>query len=452
MNDYERALPNSAEAERAILGAVLLDNVLIDQAAAELSAEDFYVPSHRRIFLAMMALNDSRVEIDPILIGEELKKENVLEAVGGISFITNLTYGLPRSTNIAHFTRIVKGKSRLRQLKKLIAVIDAAIDEGEDEPDIILENAVESINKLRSDSVANQPTREYRDVAQSVTATFDKWAAGDSVAVPTQIPELDARLNYGGLAAGDLIVIAARTSFGKSALALQIALSSARAGRPVLIFSLEMAAERLFIRNLASTSEVPHYQISPRTFQFNAELSKRIRRAIPQVSSLPIYVDHKTRKLNRLVSAARNWHRSLQLEQKDKGLIIIDYTQLVDNKIDKRSRNDEVAGVSMESKGLAVELGIPLIGVSQLTRSPAKDDRRPELPDLRESGQLEQDADVVLFPWGEDGLKDTVERGMKLYCAKQRGGAVGWEIPIDFNGDKQWFFTEQMYRDAGYTS
>lgn len=445
---FERALPNSAEAERAILGAILLDNALIAQAVAELRPEDFYIPSHRRIFMAMVTLSEMRIEIDPVLIGEELRKENALEAVGGISFITNLTYGLPHSTNIAHYSKIVRDKSTLRKLIKAAHKITQLSVDEEDSTEEVLAQASDLIFKLSLESQieSKSTARDYREVGIVVSETFDRWQAGDSVSVPTQIPELDARLNYGGLASGDLVVIAARTSFGKSALALQIALSSARSGIPVLYFSLEMSAERLFIRNLASTSQVPHYKISPRTFQFNAGLANVVRASVPFVSKLPISVDHTTRKLRRLAVVAREWHRGLSPEQKKRALIITDYMQLVDNKLDRRSRNDEVAGISIELKSMATELGIPVVGVSQLTRSPAKDNRRPELSDLRESGQLEQDADLVIFPWSEDGLKDDQVRGMKLYCPKQRGGQVGWEIPIDFDGDKQWFFTEQMYQ------
>lgn len=450
--DLGRALPNSAEAERAILGAILLNNDLIAQAVSELSAGDFYTPSHRRIFTAMVVLMESRLEINPILIGEELKRENALEVVGGVGFITNLTHGLPFSKNIAHYAKVVRGKSMLRSLvKECNRITEEALAE-EDDPEIVLSRANEAILRLNTESQtgAKSTARDYKEVATVVVETFNRWQTGDSVAVPTQIPELDARLNYGGLASGDLVVIAARTSFGKSALALQIALSSARAGIPVLIFSLEMSAERLFIRNLASTSEVPHYKITPRTFQYHAGLADVVRASVPEVARLPISVDHTTRKLRKLSLVTREWHRGLSPEQKKRALMITDYMQLVDNKLDRRSRNDEVAGISIELKGTAVELGIPVIGVSQLTRSPAKDNRRPELSDLRESGQLEQDADLVIFPWSEDGLKDDQIRGMKLYCPKQRGGQVGWEIPIDFDGDKQWFFTEQMYKEAKF--
>jgi replicative DNA helicase len=155
-------------------------------------------------------------------------------------------------------------------------------------------------------------------------------------------------------------------------------------------------------------------------------------------------VEDRVHELNKLCAIAREWKRTAPAP----GLVIVDYLQLVKNKQDKRSRQEEVAGISIEMKRLATELNVPVIGVSQLSRRPAQENRRPELPDLRESGQLEQDADVVLFPWSEDGLTDIDVRTMKLYCAKQRNGSVGWEIDIDFDGERQWFFTEKMYRGA----
>jgi replicative DNA helicase len=444
---FEQTLPNSAEAERAILGAVLLDPGLMTQALTVLDPKDFYVPSHRNVFIAMSTLFRSQMEINTILIGEELKRQNALEATGGISFITNLTYGLPHSTNIAHYAKVVRSKTILRNLKKSIAAIDEQIDEGIDETDTILNHASEEIYRLTVESQleAKSSVRSYAEVAVEALEVFDTWAAGETVSIPTQIPEVDERLSYGGLAAGDLVVIAARTSFGKSALALQIAVSAARAGVPVLIFSLEMPAIRLFFRNVASSSSVPHFQIAPATFQYHPGMADLIRKAVPGVGALPIYVDHTTRKLRRMLALAEDWHRKVSKERK-KALIIADYLQLAENKLNKRTRNEEVAEVSKEFKSLAARLEIPLVAVSQLNRASSKDNRRPELPDLRESGQIEQDADLVLFPWSKDAtLSQERMRSLEIYCPKQRGGKTGWEVPIDFDGDKQWFYTARMY-------
>jgi len=443
---FDRVLPNSAEAERAILGAILLDNSLITESQALLVAEQFFVPSHRRIFEAMGVLCQAESEINPILIGEELKRDNRLESVGGIAFITNLTYGLPHSTSVAHYAKVVREKALLRQLIKAASKIMEEASEGDDEPAAIFERAEQAIFTLalQAQLSANSTLKSYNDVARSVVSLFEQWSVGNIVAIPTQIPEMDRKLAYGGFSKQALIIIAARTSFGKTALASQISVNTARAGIPVLIFPLEMSAENLFIRNLSSVSDVPHFQIAPWTFQHNTVLSGKILAGVPKLENLPIQVDDRTDSLRRVSAVAREWKRKIGSRT---GLVVIDYLQLVNNKLDKRTRQEEVAGISTEVKRLAKELDVPIIGVSQFNRSPARENRRPELSDLRESGQLEQDADIVLFPWSKDGLSDVEVRGMKLYCAKQRNGPTGWEIDIDFNCAQQWFFTEQMYRE-----
>lgn len=446
MNELERALPNSAEAERAVLGGILLQNSLIAEASAFLVPDQFYVPSHRRIYVAMLALAEQESAIDAILIAEELDKENAKESVGGISFITNLTYGLPHSSSIAHYAKVVRDKALLRQLIKTANKITQDALEGEDSAGEILERAEQDMLSLniQAQLSAKSTVRNYEQVAGSVMDMFEKWSEGNTVAIPTQIPELDRRLAFGGLSAQDFIVIAARTSFGKTALALQIALNVARTQTPVLIFSLEMSAERLFVRNLSSVTGVAHRDINPWTFAHNTKLSGDILRGVGKLRDLPLQVEDKTYSLNRLLAIAREWRRKTN----GKGLLITDYIQLVKNTLDKRSREQEVAGISMELKRLAKELDVPVIGVSQFSREQAKQNRRPELSDLRESGQLEQDVDVALFPYSQDGIKDEPVRAMKLYCPKQRSGSAGWEIDIDFDAEHQWMFTEQMYRGA----
>lgn len=448
MNDpFDRALPNSAEAERAVLAAILLNNSVIDQASSELLPEQFYVPSHRRIFEAMQALAGKQSEISPVLISEVLSSEGYLEFVGGIGFITNLVHGFPPSSNIKHYTKVIRGKALLRDLIKAFNKGTQEAIEQEDEPEVILERAQEALFALGIQAnLSAKQTRNYSEIADSVYELFGNWTDGNIVAIPTQIPELDRKLAYGGLSAQDFIIIAARSSFGKTALALQIGLNISRTGKPVLICSLEMSGEKLFMRNLASVTEVPHFKIAPWTFQHDRQTAAKIFNGIPKLQNCPIQVEDRVHELSRVCAVAREWRR----KHRQAGVIIVDYLQLVKNRQDKRSRQEEVAGISTEMKRLAQELNVPLIGVSQFNRAPATQNRRPELSDLRESGQLEQDADVVLFPWSEDGLKDVPVRGMKLYCPKQRNGSVGWEIPIDFDGEKQWFFTEELYREARF--
>lgn len=444
---FERPLPNSAEAERAVLGAILLNGELIHQATTELLPEQFYIPSHRRIFEAMQAIANRESEVNHVLVCEELATDGSLQSVGGMSFITNLVYGLPVSSNISHYTKVIRGKAMLRDLVKAANKIVADALEEEDEPGVIYERSIEQLFGIGVQaSLSNRKTRTYEEISASVFQMFNDWTEGNVVAVPTQIPELDQRLAYGGLSAQDFIIIAARSSFGKTALALQIGLNVSRTGRDVLIVSLEMSGEKLFIRNLSSTTGVAHKQIKPWTFQHEPDTARKLYKGIQHIQRCPIQVEDRVHELHRLIAIARDWKR----RNREAGLIIVDYLQLVKNKQDKRSRQEEVAGVSTEMKRLAQELNVPVIGVSQFNRAPATQNRRPELSDLRESGQLEQDADVVLFPWSENGLQDETVRAMKLYCAKQRNGSVGWEIPIDFNGERQWFSTFEMLRQEKF--
>jgi len=438
------------EAEAAVLGACIVEAVLqgsfnaASQVLTVLEPEQFHSLSHQRVYRAMQTLVSEGKPPTPQLLAEDLKREGFYESVGGVAELMKLTIGVPQELNLTHYLDAIQETAERRDLIRFSSRLINSAMEGFDRSADLIAGASEELFRLGvTRRLTSREAENYSQVAGKVIELFNEWERGNTVALPTQIPELDDRLKNGGLSAGDLTVVAARTSFGKSALALQIALSLARTGVAVKIFSLEMSDISLFIRNLASTSGVPHYRISPKTFQYNQGIAQIVRNAVPEIAKLPISVDHTTRKLQRLLASARAWSRNVG--KNTRKLLITDYMQLVDNKLERRSRNDEVAGISMELKGLATELEMPVIGVSQLTRSPAKDNRRPELSDLRESGQLEQDADLVLFPWSEDGIKDERIRGMKLYCPKQRGGQVGWEIPIDFDGDRQWFFTERMY-------
>src|SRR5918995_1343189 len=253
---FERALPNSSEAERAILGAVLLDNGLISQAIEQLRPEDFYVPSHRRIFIAMIALFERGAEINPILIGEELKKENALESVGGISFITNLTYGLPHSTNIAHYAKVVRGKSMLRQLIRAANKITQEALEQEDEPEIILDHAEHAIFQLADERI-RQGFVHVKPVAEQLLEKIQEMEGRAAVltGLTTGFADLDKMTS--GLQRQDLIIVAARPSMGKTSLALMLAENAAiHAGAVVGIFSLEMSKEALVMRMLCSQGNI----------------------------------------------------------------------------------------------------------------------------------------------------------------------------------------------------
>src|SRR5712691_13539687 len=248
---FERSLPNSSEAERAILGGVVLDNSLISQAIELLKPEDFYVPSHRRVFTAMIALFERGAEINPILIGEELKKENALETVGGISFITNLTYGLPHSTNIIHYAKVVRGKSLLRRLIKTASKITNEALEEEDEPEITLDHAEHAIFELADERI-RQGFTHVKPVAEALLDKIQEMEGRQVVltGLTTGFAELDEKTS--GLQRNDLIIVAARPSMGKTSFALMLAENAAIhvTGAVVGIFSLETSKEALVMRML----------------------------------------------------------------------------------------------------------------------------------------------------------------------------------------------------------
>lgn len=446
----ERALPNSAEAERAILGGVVLDNGLISQAIELLRPEDFYVPSHRRIFLAMIALFERGGEINPILIGEELKKENALESVGGISFITNLTYGLPHSTNIVHYAKVVRGKSMLRQLIKASNKITQEALEQEDEPEIILDHAEQAIFQLADERI-RQGFVHVKPVAEQLLEKIQEMEGRAAVltGLTTGFADLDKMTS--GLQRQDLIIVAARPSMGKTSFALMLAENAAiHTGAVVGIFSLEMSKEALVMRLLCSQGNIDAQRFR------NGFLSRpewaQIAKSLGTLADSKIFLDD-TAGISVLEMRAKT--RRLAAEQKKLDLIIVDYLQLMTGSAKRfESRQQEVSQISRELKALAKEMNVPVVALSQLSRAPeSRSDHRPQLADLRESGALEQDADVVAFIYREEQYKTPEERNnlpedqknvAELIVAKQRNGPTG-SIDLRFTPSSMRF--DNLYRE-----
>ena len=446
----ERALPNSAEAERAILGGIVLDNGLISQAIELLRPEDFYVPSHRRIFIAMIALFERGAEINPILIGEELKKENALESVGGISFITNLTYGLPHSTNIAHYAKVVRGKSMLRQLIKASNKITQEALEQEDEPEIILDHAEQAIFQLADERI-RQGFVHVKPVAEQLLEKVQEMEGRAAVltGLTTGFADLDKMTS--GLQRQDLIIVAARPSMGKTSFALMLAENAAiHAGAVVGIFSLEMSKEALVMRLLCSQGNIDAQRFR------NGFLSRpewaQIAKSLGTLADSKIFLDD-TAGISVLEMRAKS--RRLAAEQKKLDLIIVDYLQLMSGSAKRfESRQQEVSQISRELKALAKEMNVPVVALSQLSRAPeSRSDHRPQLADLRESGALEQDADVVAFIYREEQYKTPEEKNnlpedqknvAELIVAKQRNGPTG-TVDLRFTPSSMRF--DNLYRE-----
>lgn len=419
----ERPLPSNEDSERAILGAILLDNTLITQAVEQLKAGDFYSPLNRRIFAAMIALFEASKNIDPILIGEEIKKEGSLEAIGGVSTITNLTYGLPHFTDLTGYIDVVRDKSMMRNLIRTCNQITSEALEEEDDARNILDHAEQMIFAL-AERRAAEGFSHIQPIAEKVLAKVEEYSRRESHALTglaTGFRELDEMTS--GLQPSDLIIIAARPSMGKTALCLTIAQNAAIDEKAVVgFFSLEMSKEQLVMRMMSSEAKVDAARF--RRGILSREEWERLARAIGTLADARLFIDD-TPGISVLEMRAKA--RRLAAEQKKLDLIVVDYLQLMGGGR-AESRQQEVSQISRELKGLAKELNVPVIALSQLSRAPeARNPPKPMMSDLRESGSIEQDADVVAFIYREDYYKPSDENaGMaELLISKQRNGPTG---------------------------
>ncbi len=422
----EKPLPSSVESERAILGAILLDNNLINQAVERLQGQDdFYSPFHRRVYRAMIALYENQSKIDPILIGEELKKDGMLEAVGGIAAIVNLTYGLPHFSNIEDYAKLVRNKAITRNLIKVCNQITSEALAEEDDAEIILDNAEKMIFAL-----AEERTREgfshIKPIAENILVKVQEFAKRESNALTglaTGFKDLDAMTS--GLQPSDLIIIAARPSMGKTALCLTLAQNAAVLEKAVVaVFSLEMSKEQLVMRMLSSEARVDAHRF--RNGFLTRDEWTRLGEGIAVLSEAKVFIDD-TAGISVLEMRAKV--RRLAAEQKKLDLIVVDYMQLMSGS-GRRSENrqQEVSQISRELKGLAKEMHVPVVALSQLSRAPeARNPPRPQMSDLRESGSIEQDADVVTFIYREEYYKPSEEnQGIaEILISKQRNGPTG---------------------------
>jgi len=422
----EKPLPSSEESERVILGAVLLDNSVIAQAVEHLKPEDFYSPLNRRVFAAMIALFERQKQIDPILIGEELKKEGSLESIGGITTITNLTFGLPHFSNVEEYIKVVRDKSVVRNLIRTCNKITGDALAEEDDAEIILDNAEREIFKI-AEARTQQSFSRIAPVADRVLARVKEHAAGGASGITglsTGFTELDDLTS--GLQRTDLVIIAGRPSMGKTALCLTLAQNAAlRSNAVVAVFSLEMSKEQLVTRMLSSEAHINAHRF--RTGHLMTNEWERLAGAIGTLSEAKVFIDD-TPGISALEVRAKC--RRLKAEQKQLDLILIDYLQLMGSAAGRRTENrqQEVSQISRELKGLAKELDVPVLALSQLSRAPeARNPPKPLMSDLRESGSIEQDADVVGFIYREDYYKETDEnKGLaELIIAKQRNGPTG---------------------------
>ena len=429
----ERSVPHNLEAERALLGSILLDNGALNPAVEVLTKEDFFSEAHRLAFERMIALSEKNRTIDLVTLSEELAKEGLLEKAGGAAYLAALTDGVPIGTTAAmgEYCRIVKEKSTIRRLINASNNVLARCMEGADDPEVLIDLAQSQVFEIAEQRV-QAGFENVRDIFKTsfgkIDVLFDR---GQRVTgIETGLEDLDNMTS--GFQAGELIVIAARPSLGKTALALNIAAHAAISTHKIVgMFSLEMSKESLVIRLLCSEARIDSHKL--RTGFSSREDWARITPALGRLSEAPLFIDD-TPALT--IMQIRAKARRLKAE-KGLDLLIVDYLQLVAGHKQFENRTQEVSYISRSLKSIAKELKVPVVALSQLSRAPEQRTglaQRPQLSDLRESGSIEQDADVVVFiyrekkPAGEqDGEEESNQGGYetRLIVGKQRNGPTG---------------------------
>ncbi len=418
----EKTLPHNLEAEKTVLGAVLVDNAAFSSAAEVLTREDFYRESHRRIFEAMAVLAERSQPIDLVTLKNELLRGGGLEAAGGAAYLGSLLDGVPRITNVEHWSRIIKERAVLRNLIHASNRIIQSCFEGEDEAAVLLDRAEKAIFDLAERRI-RQGFVGIREIVKESFRTIDQLSQSKEMVtgLPTGFVDIDEMTS--GLQKGELVIVAARPAMGKTSFCLNVAQhASMRAGETVGIFSLEMSKEQLVLRMLCSDSRVDAHKL--RTGRLQEKDWARLAKAYADLSASKVFIDDSS-TLSPLEMRAKC--RRLRAEH-GLGLVIVDYLQLVTSTGRVENRQQEISAISRSLKGLAKELSVPVVALSQLSRAPeARTDRRPQLSDLRESGALEQDADIVMFIYREEEYKPSDEnRGIaEIIIGKQRNGPTG---------------------------
>ncbi|WP_318616554.1 replicative DNA helicase [Sporosarcina sp. YIM B06819] len=419
----DRIPPHNNEAEQSVIGAIFLEPQALITAAELLIPEDFYRMAHQKIFETMIILSDKGQAIDVVTVTEELSAKKELEDVGGISYLMEIANSVPTAANIVHYARIVEEKALLR---RLIRVATSIVEDGyarEDEVEALLSEAEKKMMEVSNRKNAG----DFRHIKDVLVETYDNiellhTRKGDVTGIPTGFTDLDKMT--AGFQRNDLIILAARPSVGKTAFALNVAQNVAtKTDENVAIFSLEMGAEQLVMRMLCAEGNIDAQVM--RTGALEAEDWRKLTMAMGSLSNAGIFIDDSS---GIRVNEIRSKCRRLQQEH-GLGMIIIDYLQLISGSGRAgENRQQEVSEISRSLKGLARELKVPVIALSQLSRGvEQRQDKRPMMSDLRESGSIEQDADIVSFLYREDYYdKETENQNIiEIIIAKQRNGPTG---------------------------
>ena len=400
-NVVSQQIPHDSEAEKAVLGAVFLDPEAIIDASDVLQPDDFYEHANRIVFQAMLNISDREEVIDPVTLQDELKKNNQVDDIGGIAYVTELSMATPTAAHVTYYSKIVKRKAILRNLISTSQRIIQNAIEGSDDVTDILDDAESQIMGVSQDN-ASGGFKSIHDVLNTAMEEINSIPDDGNMVtgLPSGFSELDKMTT--GFHDDELIILAARPGVGKTAFALNVAqFVGLKTDKTVAMFSLEMGAEQLVQRMLASEGLIDSQHL--RTGQLTDEEWRKLVVAAGSLDNTSIYIDDTPGiKMSEIRAKARR----LAKEKGNLGLIVIDYLQLIEGPRSE-SRQQEVSAISRQLKKLAKELHIPVIALSQLSRSvEQRQDKRPVLSDIRESGSIEQDADIVAFLYRDDYYRD----------------------------------------------
>jgi replicative DNA helicase len=447
-NALVQKLPANLEAERLLLGEIFINPVVITEIASQLTVDDFYLLPHKYVYSAMLLCREREIAVGVLQVADILKRDGRLESVGGYTGLQKFFYGLSGAETIQYAISDVQARSRLRQLLAATQqVIANILDEGDAAEHLLSAAAASLLTAAHQAQSPNSTIKVPSEWKTAMAQEFIRWRDGSYSlhTVKSGIPELDDKLAFGAFAGGDLVIIAARTSVGKTALAIQIARHIGLTSTGVYFASLEQSERALLRRLLIHDSQIPSYQVTPEMYRYGHD--KQVMAALERLERINFFIEDKNRDLIKILMNARR-----AVQSKGATAIIVDYLQLARTNLNPQdvTREREVAFISAELKSLAMELDVPVIALCQLSRK-AVTKTRPDLDDLRESGAIENDADLVLLPYrrsDKDSDKYRDEQDITIYCAKQREGAAFWEIETIFNKSKQTFWTPQLLAEA----
>lgn len=425
--------PQSVEAEQAVLGTILLQPDALMQVVEIIKADDFYRDTHKTIFTAMLALFDRREPHDLITVSTLLADQNKLEKAGGASYLAALTDVIPFTGTLVHYARLIRQKSVLRQLIRTSSELAARCYDAPHDIDTLIDDAERTIFEI-AHAKSGQAFQNIQDIVPAAFNRITEQAGRGDAITGTATGYADLDRMTAGLQPADMVVLAARPSMGKTALAMNIVQNVAIIKKmPVAVFSLEMSAQALAMRMLCSVGKIDAQRL--RTGRLQDSDWPRLQRATAQLSEAPIFIDD-TSGLTALEMRAKS--RRLKAEY-NLGLIVVDYLQLMQGRGNSENRVQEISEISRSLKAMAKELNVPVLALSQLNRSlESRTDKRPQLADLRESGAIEQDADVIMFIYRDEvynRAEGNPNRGLaEIIVGKQRNGPTG-VIKLTFLGE-----------------